>query len=122
MLPRKNNFIGSFPLKVFHSSFCSITISGTWFGEGVYFAGDASYSAQAYLTGQSANRHMFYVKALTGEFTTGQKGMRVLPPINTSGDKTVVYDCAVDDVNNPMEFVIFHDTQAYPEYLITFVG
>ena len=65
---------------------------------------------------------MFYVKALTGEFTKGNQGMRVLPPISSKGDKTVVFDCAVDDVNNPMEFVIFHDTQAYPEYLITFQG
>ena len=95
------------------------------FGQGVYFAGDASYSAQAYLTGQGAstpNKHMFYVKALTGELTKGNQGMRVLPPFNSKGDKTVVYDCAVDDVTNPMEFVIFHDTQAYPEYLITFQG
>ena len=102
-----------------------ITISGVRFGQGVYFAGDASYSAQSYLTGQGAstpNKHMFYVKALTGELTKGNQGMRVLPPINPKGDKTVVYDCAVDDVTNPMEFVIFHDTQAYPEYLITFQG
>ena len=65
---------------------------------------------------------MFFVKALTGEFTKGYQGMRVLSPINSQGDKTVVYDCAVDDVTNPMEFVIFHDAQAYPEYLITFQG
>ena len=47
--------------------------------------------------------------------------MRYLPPKNPN-NPTVVYDCAVDDVNNPMEFVIFHDAQAYPEYLITFVS
>ena len=61
------------------------------------------------------------MKALTGEFCKGAKGMRFLPPKNPS-NKTVLYDCAVDDVANPMEFVIFHDAQAYPEYLITFMS
>ena len=107
-----------------YSSLCSFL--GVWFGQGVYFAADASYSAQAYLTGaqsgQTANRYMFYVKALTGEFIKGDPKMRVLPPINPSGDKAIVYDSAVDNVSNPMEFVIFHDTQAYPEYLVTYVG
>ena len=32
----------------------------------------------------------------------------------------VLYDCSVDNLQNPMEFHIFNDTQAYPEYLITF--
>lgn len=118
------NAIASIERNGFNRSYCGL--HGTWFGEGVYFAGDASYSAQAYLTGaqpgRTSNRYMFYVKALTGELIQGQKGMRVLPPVNPSGDKTVVYDCAVDDVKNPMEFVIFHDTQAYPEYVITYVG
>ena len=29
--------------------------------------------------------------------------------------------CGVDDVSNPTIFVIYDDTQAYPEYLITFI-
>ena len=47
--------------------------------------------------------------------------MRYLPPKNPQ-NPTVLYDCAVDDPAKPMEFVIFHDAQAYPEYLITFVS
>lgn len=95
--------------------------AGVLYGQGVYFAGDASYSSQSYLTGHKPGmkRYMFLVKVLTGEFVKGNPSMRVLPPIKAS-EKTVLYDSAVDDVNNPMEFVIFHDTQAYPEYLITY--
>lgn len=96
-------------------------ISGVLYGKGVYFAGDASYSAQAYLTGSKpgTKRFMFVVKALTGEFVKGNPSLRVLPPMKPS-QPTVLYDSAVDDVNNPMEFVIFHDAQVYPEYLITY--
>jgi poly [ADP-ribose] polymerase 10/14/15 len=96
---------------------------GVLYGQGVYFAADASYSAQSYLTGHKPGqkRYMFLVKALTGELVKGNASMRVLPPVKTS-QPTILYDCAVDDINNPMEFVIFHDTQAYPEYLITYTS
>ena len=98
-------------------------ISGVLYGQGVYFAADASYSAQSYLTGYKPGqkRYMFLVKALTGDLVKGNPSMRVLPPVKPS-QSTVLYDCAVDDINNPMEFVIFHDTQAYPEYLITYTS
>ena len=98
-----------------------------WFGNGVYFAADASYSARGWLSGASptgsgtTKGYIFLVKALTGEFVKGTKGMRYLPAKNPS-NPTLLYDCAVDDVKNPMEFVIFHDAQAYPEYLITFAS
>ncbi|KAL4240940.1 Poly (ADP-ribose) polymerase [Mactra antiquata] len=103
----------------FNRSYCGV--NGVLYGQGVYFAGDASYSAQAYLTGSKpgTKRFMFVVKALTGEFVKGNPSLRVLPPLKSS-QPTVLYDSAVDDINNPMEFVIFHDTQAYPEYLITY--
>jgi poly [ADP-ribose] polymerase 10/14/15 len=45
--------------------------------------------------------------------------MRYLPPVD-SKNPTILYDCVVDDIKNPLEFVIFNDTQAYPAYIITF--
>ena len=32
----------------------------------------------------------------------------------------VVYNTLVDNANNPSIFVIFHDTQAYPQYVIEY--
>lgn len=98
-------------------------VSGVLYGQGVYFAADASYSAQSNLAGYKSGmkRYMFLSKALTGEFVKGNPSMRVLPPVKPT-QPTGLYDSAVDDVNNPMEFVIFHDTQAYPEYLITYTS
>ena len=54
-----------------------------------------------------------------GQFCQGVKKMRFLPPVDPK-DPTILYDCAVDDPNNPFEFVIFNDTQAYPSHIITF--
>lgn len=39
------------------------------------------------------------------------------PTWTTSTD---LYDSGVDKTPNPTMFVVFHATQAYPEYLITF--
>ena len=60
---------------------------------------------------------MYQCKVLTGRTTKGCHTMRVLP--KTSAGQTA-YDSATDDVRKPSMYVIFSDTQAYPEYLITF--
>jgi hypothetical protein len=43
-----------------------------WYGEGVYFASDASYSARGWLSGANlgpgSKGYMFLVKALSGNF------------------------------------------------------
>lgn len=99
-------------------------ISEVVYGQGVYFAADASYSAHTtYLAGNNpgAKRYIFLAKVLTGELVKGNPSMRVLPPVDPAHPQ-VMYDTAVDDVNNPMQFVIFHDKQAYPEYLITYTS
>ena len=55
-----------------------------------------------------------------GQYLKGDTKMRYLPPIDASKDKTLMYDSSVDNVQIPTEFVIYNDTQAYPEYIITF--
>lgn len=67
----------------------------------------------------SGKRYIFQVKALTGDYVKGTSSMRV-PPTKNSTNSTVLYDSTVDDEKNPSEYVLYSDTQAYPEYLITF--
>lgn len=61
---------------------------------------------------------MYLCRVLTGDYTAGHQNM-IVPPAKgaTSIQK---YDSVVDNVAKPTMFIIFHDSQAYPEYLITF--
>lgn len=93
----------------------------TVYGNGVYFARDAAYSARGTYSPNDHNnqRHMYMCKVLTGEFAQGKQGLIVPPPKGTSH---ILHDCVVDNPKDPSIFVIFHDTQAYPEYLVLFQG
>ena len=95
-------------------------MAATAYGQGVYFAQDASYSANNKYSPRdnNYNKHIFLVRVLTGEYAPGHYTDIEPPP--KSYDNKDLYDSSVDDVQNPRIFVIFHDTQAYPEYLITF--
>uniref|UniRef100_A0A3B3CK10 Poly [ADP-ribose] polymerase n=1 Tax=Oryzias melastigma TaxID=30732 RepID=A0A3B3CK10_ORYME len=90
------------------------------YGNGTYFAVNASYSASDTYSRPNANgeKIMYLCRVLTGDFTPGQQNM-IAPPPKSSGS-IKLFDSVVDRMANPSMFVIFHDTQAYPEYLITF--
>lgn len=93
---------------------------GVLYGQGVYFSTDASHCAQDFINKRSSvKRYVFLAKALTGEYVKGNPSLR-LPPCKTSAGVTESYHSTVDDESNPKEFVIYSDTQTYPEYLITF--
>ncbi|XP_029599294.1 uncharacterized protein LOC115181509 isoform X3 [Salmo trutta] len=90
------------------------------FGYGTYFAVGASYSARSTysrpdLQGQ---KYMYLCRVLTGDFTAGRHGMTVPPAKSTT--TVELYNSVTDNPSGPSMFVIFHDNQAYPEYLITF--
>ncbi|XP_034416748.1 poly(ADP-ribose) polymerase family member 14-related sequence 1 isoform X2 [Cyclopterus lumpus] len=90
------------------------------FGNGTYFAVNANYSAQDIYSKPKPNgeKCMYLCRVLTGDFTAGQRNM-ITPP--TKGPGSIqLYDSVVDKVANPSMFIIFHDSQACPEYLITF--
>ena len=61
---------------------------------------------------------MYLCRVLTGDYTLGKKGMDLLP--NKDPYSTDIFNSLVDNKDNPNMFIIFHDHQAYPEYLITF--
>jgi poly [ADP-ribose] polymerase 10/14/15 len=92
--------------------------AATAHGNGVYFAVRAEYSAQPlYSVADGAgNRHMFLCQVLVGHSTKGAGGMKILKD-RLPG---VPFDSAVDREDSPTMYIIFNDTQAYPDYLITF--
>ncbi|XP_068692521.1 protein mono-ADP-ribosyltransferase PARP14-like isoform X2 [Montipora foliosa] len=93
----------------------------TMYGNGVYFALQASYSARSTYSPPDASgcRYMYLTKVLVGEYTMGRQGLITPPPKNLA-DPTDTYDTVVDQIPNPSIFVVFYDWQCYPEYLITF--
>uniref|UniRef100_A0A672LVK0 Poly [ADP-ribose] polymerase n=2 Tax=Sinocyclocheilus grahami TaxID=75366 RepID=A0A672LVK0_SINGR len=92
--------------------------NATVYGHGTYFAVNASYSAHPTYAIPAADETqlMFVARVLTGYYAKGQGDMRT-PPERVAPD---LYDSVVDDTQNPSMFVVFHDCQAYPDYLITF--
>lgn len=86
------------------------------YGKGVYFARDASKS-MLYADPAGEQRYMYIARVLVGHYCQGEKEMKAPPPINSTGR---LYDSTVDKPVDPEIFVIFHDTQCYPEYLITY--
>ncbi|XP_052261029.1 protein mono-ADP-ribosyltransferase PARP14-like isoform X2 [Dreissena polymorpha] len=103
----------------FNRSYCGK--NATKFGDGVYFAVNADYSVQDTYSrpDQIGVKRMYYCGVLTGEYTVGQRGMRVLPS-KPSGNPHDVYDSATNDLQKPIMFIIFNDTHAYPFYIINF--
>ncbi|XP_075173095.1 protein mono-ADP-ribosyltransferase PARP14 isoform X1 [Anomaloglossus baeobatrachus] len=91
------------------------------YGNGTYFAVDSSYSAHDQYSRPDTNglKYMYLARVLTGAFCPGQRGM-LAPPAKSSSNITDLYDSVTDNPAAPTMFVIFHDIQAYPEYLITF--
>ncbi|XP_058411896.1 protein mono-ADP-ribosyltransferase PARP15-like isoform X1 [Diceros bicornis minor] len=91
------------------------------YGNGTYFAVDASYSANDKYSrpDSSGRKHIYVVRVLTGVYTRGHAGI-ITPPSKNPDDTTDLYDSVVDDRQHPKLFVVFSDNHAYPEYLITF--
>ncbi|XP_057177173.1 LOW QUALITY PROTEIN: protein mono-ADP-ribosyltransferase PARP14-like [Triplophysa rosa] len=92
---------------------------GALHGNGTYFAIDPKYSAQGYSPpDKKGQKGMYLARVLVGDFTQGKKG---LPAPPKKGSNAIhLHDSVTDNTKKPSMFVIFHDVQAYPEYLITF--
>eukprot|EP00079_Xenopus_tropicalis_P011146 XP_002936735.2 PREDICTED: poly [ADP-ribose] polymerase 14-like [Xenopus tropicalis] len=97
--------------------------NATTYGDGVYFGVSASCSAGIKYSPQDPEtqlQYIYQVKVLAGHHTVGKRGMRA-PPCKSTSDPYDLYDSLVDDNDNPTMFVVFHDDQVYPEYLISFI-
>ena len=94
--------------------------TGVAYGNGVYFARDASYSINYARKRHSGSRpKMYMAKVLVGEYTRGASGMKAPPSKNDPNNPGLRYDSVVDHPSNPKMYIIFQDNQYYPEYLLT---
>ncbi|XP_015272446.1 PREDICTED: poly [ADP-ribose] polymerase 10 [Gekko japonicus] len=102
----------------FNRSFCGK--NATRYGQGVYFAVQAFISVQEQYSPSSADgdKYIFVTRTLVGDYTTGSPQLRA-PPLREGDAALRRYDSVVDNLQAPSIFVIFNDTQAYPQYLIT---
>lgn len=109
--------INAIKTKGFNRSFSGK--NATVYGHGTYFAVNANYSVGYSKPAADGTQTMFVARVLTGLYTLGRSDMRVPPP-RSSQQPHDRYDSLVDRMDNPSMFVVFHDDQAYPDYLITF--
>lgn len=88
----------------------------------MYFATRANYSAQQKYSvpDEHANQKMFICHVVVGKYTKGERTMKVAPPLDASKNEHLLFDTLVDDPANPTVYVVMSDSQAYPEYLVTF--
>uniref|UniRef100_A0A670IU48 Poly [ADP-ribose] polymerase n=1 Tax=Podarcis muralis TaxID=64176 RepID=A0A670IU48_PODMU len=102
----------------FNRSFCGK--NATRYGHGVYFAVKAVVSVQEMYSPSSSdgNKYIFVTRTLTGDYALGNPSMRA-PPLREGDAVPRRYNSTVDNLRNPGVFVIFNDTQAYPQHLIT---
>lgn len=95
------------------------------YGNGVYFARDASYSAGGYAKPDPLRGNampMIFARVLLGRAATGLSGM-VTPPSVENGPPTLLHDSLVDNLENPSVVVSCHnDNQAFPEYVAYFLN
>ncbi len=89
-------------------------------GKGVYFAVDPTYSAKSTYAVPDANGniHVYQCRVLSGHYTQSSSNY-ILPPSKDPNHPNIRYDSVVDNPASPSIFVIFNDTQAYPQYLVT---
>ena len=90
------------------------------FGKGVYFARDAAYSSHSSYSTPDSNgiQRMFLCRVAVGDWCRGNNGQ--LTPASKPRNPLELFDTTVDDETDPTIFVVYHDAQAYPDYLISF--
>ena len=94
--------------------------NATVYGEGSYFALNASYSDAYAKEDANSCRFMFVAKVLVGSYAMGHSSYRRPPQKDPSNPASDLYDSCVDDKSNPTIFVVFDTDQFYPEYIVKY--
>ena len=67
---------------------------------------------------KNGDKFIIMAKVVTGDYCKGNSSCKTIPYKPAS--RIDCYDSIVDDISNPTLFGVFHDTAAYPEYIIRF--
>lgn len=65
---------------------------------------------------------MFLARVIVGRYTRGKRIYRKPPPIDISVPYGKCYDSCVNYMDDPSLFVVFDNSQYYPEYLIHYTN
>ena len=65
-------------------------------------------------------QYMFLAAVLVGSYVRGSPNLSRPPQLDTTRPDGDYYNSCVDNVANPAIYVVFHDDQCYPEYLIEY--
>lgn len=94
--------------------------NATVYGEGSYFAVNASYSDAYAKKDANSFQFMFLAKVLVGSYTKGKSNYRRPPPKQPPNPSSDLFDSCVDDQYRPTIYVVFDADQFYPEYIIEY--
>ncbi|XP_067417809.1 protein mono-ADP-ribosyltransferase TIPARP-like [Emydura macquarii macquarii] len=90
------------------------------YGQGSYFARQASYSHRYAPRCEAGLHHLFLCKVLVGRSAPGQAALRRPPPLDPADPASDLYDSCVDSLSDPQIYVVFDSDQCYPYFLIRY--
>ena len=102
----------------FNRSFCGR--NAVRYGKGVYFATNSKYSNRYARPDSKGIKRMFLCRVAVGEYCLGKN--ELLVPYTRDASRNILYDSTTDSMSDKERdmFVVYHDAQAYPEYLIEY--
>ena len=92
--------------------------TGALYGNGTYFARDASYSDSYASRASGGQKQLIVADVLVGRSTRGISGMAQYPLL--PGEKHKRFTSLVNNTNDPSIFVVQNSSHAYPAYVITY--
>ena len=92
----------------------------SYFRRRIKFANNSFYSNRYAAADSKGIKRMFLCRVAVGEFCLGHNGQ--LTPDVRDAKRNLLYDATTDNMNEARRdmFVVYHDAQAYPEYLLEY--
>jgi len=88
------------------------------YGDGVYVVREASLCCDEAVTTPDGSKQMLLSRCVTGRYSVGKSGMDKPSLLPSSNTKT--FHSSVDNVAEPMTFILQSHEYLYPAYLITY--